>query len=77
MTTYDKVKAILIDMGCDEREITPQATFVYLGLDSLEMAQLVLELEESLKVEIPDDDLQKLLTVQDAADYADSHSRPN
>lgn len=73
MTTYDKVRDILIEMGCDKREIKPEASFVYLGLDSLEMAQLVLELEDSLAIEIPDDDLQKLLTVQNAVDYADSH----
>ena len=59
-------------MCVDGEDITPSASFVSLGLDSLEMAQLVIELEEAFPgVEIFDDDLRTLITVQDVANYAD------
>jgi acyl carrier protein len=69
--TFRKLREILIDLGVDAREIGPKASFVSLGLDSLEMQQLVLELEDAFKIEIPGDDLPQLITVQNAIDYAD------
>lgn len=73
MTTYEKIQAVLIEMGCESKEISPDASFVSLGLDSLDKVQLVIELEEALGVEILDDDLHQFVTVQNAVDYADSH----
>ncbi len=59
----------------DEKEVTLEASFIEdLGADSLDLVELIMSLEEefsnpSRKVEIPDDDAEKILTVQDAVDY--------
>lgn len=75
-TVFDRVKKIVIDqLDVDEKEVTPEASFVEdLGADSLDLVELIMSLEEefsnpSRKVEIPDDDAEKILTVQDAVDY--------
>jgi acyl carrier protein len=68
----EKVKRILIDeMGIDAAEVGPKSGFRDLGLDSMDMSQLLLELESAFGIEIPDDDLEGLFTVQDAANYAE------
>lgn len=53
--------------------VTPDCRLVSLVSDSLEMASLVLELEAATGKEIPDEDLQKLFTVQDVVNYAEAH----
>ncbi len=75
-TVFDRVKKIVIDqLDVDEKEVTPEASFVEdLGADSLDLVELIMSLEEefsnpSRKIEIPDDDAEKILTVQDAVDY--------
>jgi len=75
--TFDRVKRVLVEeMGCDAKEVTPDARLKRLGLDSMEMAQLVLELEDEFSLTIPDDDMQGLFTVEDVVRYADSHAVP-
>jgi len=71
MATVEKVKQIIIEqLGCDEAEVTPQAKFVDdLGCDSLDTVELVMAFEEAFDIEIPDDDAEKVVTVQDATDY--------
>ncbi len=75
-TIYDRVKKIIVEqLGVDEKEVVPTASFVDdLGADSLDLVELIMSLEEEFsnsakKIEIPDEDAEKLLTVQDAVDY--------
>ena len=73
----DKVKHIIVEqLGVDEGEVTPSASFVDdLGADSLDQVELVMALEEAFGVEIPDEDAEKIRTVQDAIDYIDKHAK--
>lgn len=75
-TIYDRLKKIIIDqLGVDESEVKPAAKFADdLGADSLDLVELIMAIEEqfstpALKVEIPDTEAEKILTVQDAIDY--------
>ncbi|MBI2849969.1 MAG: acyl carrier protein [Chloroflexi bacterium] len=75
-TVYDRVKKIVVEqLGVEESEVVPAASFVDdLGADSLDLVELIMSLEEefsnpSKKVEIPDEDAEKILVVQDAVDY--------
>ena len=69
-----RVKAIIVDkLGVDESEVTLEASFTNdLGADSLDTVELVMALEEHFETEIPDEDAQKILTVQDAINYVTS-----
>ncbi|PYV57548.1 MAG: acyl carrier protein [Acidobacteria bacterium] len=73
----EKVKQIISEqLGVDEGEVTPSASFVDdLGADSLDQVELVMALEEAFGVEIPDEDAEKIRTVQDAIDYIDKHAK--
>ena len=75
MSTFDKVKEVVIDkLGVDEAAITEEAHFVNdLGADSLDTVELIMEFEEEFGIEIPDDDAEKITTVQAAIDYLDSN----
>ena len=75
-TVLDRVKKIVVEqLGVDENEVVPTASFVDdLGADSLDLVELVMSLEEEFstpeqKVEIPDEDAEKIVTVQNAVDY--------
>lgn len=75
-TVLERVKKIVVEqLGVDESEAVATANFVDdLGADSLDLVELIMSLEEefsnpSRKIEIPDDDAEKILTVQDAVDY--------
>jgi len=71
----DQVKEIIKEqLGIEEDEIRPEAKFVEdLGADSLDTVELVMAMEEKFGIEIPDSDAEKILTVQDAIDYVESH----
>lgn len=62
-------------LGVEDKEVVPSASFVDdLGADSLDLVELIMSLEEefsnpSQKIEIPDEDAEKIVTVQDAIDY--------
>ena len=75
MSTFDKVKDIIIDkLGVEEEKISKEASFVDdLGADSLDTVELIMQLEEEFGVEIPDDDAEKITTVQAAIDYLESN----
>ena len=66
-----QVKAIVAEqLGVKEDEVTNQASFVDdLGADSLDTVELVMALEEEFETEIPDEDAEKIKTVQQAIDY--------
>ena len=75
-TIFERVKKIIVEqLGVDEDEVVPAANFVDdLGADSLDLVELIMSLEEefsdsSKKIEIPDDDAEKIITIQDAVDY--------
>ena len=75
-TIFERLKKIIVEqLGVDDAEVVPSANFVDdLGADSLDLVELIMSLEEefsnpSQKVEIPDEDAEKIVTVQDAIDY--------
>ena len=67
----ERVKAIIVDkLGVDESEVTNEASFTNdLGADSLDTVELIMELEKEFGLQIPDDQAEKISTVQDAIDY--------
>jgi acyl carrier protein len=73
----EKVKQIIVEqLGVDEGEVTPTASFVDdLGADSLDTVELVMALEEAFELDIPDEDAEKIQTVQQAIDYIQGHSK--
>ena len=73
----ERVKQIIVEqLGVDEAEVTPKASFVDdLGADSLDTVELVMAFEEAFDVEIPDEDAEKIRTVQDAVSYVDAHAK--
>ncbi|MDP3878907.1 MAG: acyl carrier protein [Dehalococcoidales bacterium] len=73
---FERVKKIIVDqLGVDEEEVVPTANYVDdLGADSLDLVELIMSLEEEFsnstqKIEIPDEDAEKIITVQDTVDY--------
>ncbi|MBN2243954.1 MAG: acyl carrier protein [Acidobacteria bacterium] len=72
----EKVKSIIVDqLGVNESEVTGSASFVDdLGADSLDTIELVMAFEEAFGIEIPDEDAEKIKTVQDAIDYVEARS---
>lgn len=76
VSNYDRLKKIVADqLGVEESEVTPQASFVDdLNADSLDLVELIMSLEEEFGMEIPDEDAEKIHTVQEAVDYVDEHS---
>ena len=71
MSIEDKVKKIIVEkLSVDLEEVVPEASFVDdLGADSLDLVELIMSMEEEFDTEIPDEDAEKLITVQDALDY--------
>ena len=72
-----RVKAIIVDkLGVDESEVTPTASFTNdLGADSLDTVELIMELEKEFGMSIPDDQAEKISTVQDAVDYITNNAK--
>ena len=72
----EQVKNIVAEqLGVKEEEVTNAASFVDdLGADSLDTVELVMALEEEFETEIPDEDAEKITTVQLAIDFIKSHS---
>ncbi len=75
-TIYERLKKIVVEqLGVEDEEVMSSASFADdLGADSLDLVELIMSLEEefgnsSQKVEIPDEDAEKMVTVQDAIDY--------
>src|SRR5271169_4997681 len=73
----EKLKQIVVEqLGVDEAEVTSSASFVDdLGADSLDQVELIMAFEEAFDMEIPDEDAEKIKTVQDAIDYIEKNSK--
>jgi acyl carrier protein len=73
----EKVKQIIVEqLGVDGAEVTASASFQDdLGADSLDIVELVMAFEEAFDVEIPDEDAEKIKTVQDAINYVNAHAK--
>lgn len=71
----ERVKKIVVEqLGVKEDEVANTASFVDdLGADSLDTVELVMALEEEFDTEIPDEDAEKITTVQEAIDYINAH----
>jgi len=69
----EKIKQIVAEqLGVDEAEVIPTASFVDdLGADSLDTVELVMAFEEAFEIEIPDEEAEKIRTVQDAVAYVE------
>lgn len=76
-TIYDRLKKLIVEqLGVDEDEVTPQASFVEdLNADSLDLVELIMSLEEEFGMEISDEDAEKIQKVQDAVDYIEEHQQ--
>jgi acyl carrier protein len=77
MSTIEaRVKKIVIEqLGVKDEEVTNDASFVDdLGADSLDTVELVMALEEEFETEIPDEDAEKITTIQQAIDYITMHN---
>ena len=75
-TVFERVKRIVVNqLGVEESDVKPESSFVDdLNADSLDLVELVMSLEEEFsneakRIEIPDEDAEKIKTVQDAIDY--------
>jgi acyl carrier protein len=73
----DRVKQLIVDqLGVEPADITAASSFVDdLGADSLDRVELVMALEETFGIEIPDEAAEKISTVQDAVDYIQKNAK--
>ena len=78
-TVFERIKKIVVEqLGVEEQDVVLKASFTDdLGADSLDLVELIMALEEEFsdkakKVEIPDEDAEKILTIQNALDYIQS-----
>ncbi|EPZ98912.1 acyl carrier protein [Glaesserella parasuis] len=71
MSIEERVKKIIVDqLGAKAEDVKPEASFIEdLGADSLDTVELVMALEEEFDIEIPDEEAEKITTVQSAIDY--------
>ncbi len=75
-TIFERIKPIVVEqLGVEEENVKPAASFVEdLGADSLDLVELIMSLEETFstpekKIEIPDEDAEKIVTIQNTIDY--------
>ena len=72
---FEKLKSIVINqLGVNEESVTMEATFVDdLAADSLDIVELVMNIEEEFDLEIPDTDAEKIVTIADVVKYIEEH----
>jgi len=73
---FERVKNLIVEeLAVDPDEVTIEASFIDdLGADSLDVVELVMALEEEFDIEIPDEDAEKIETVQDAINYLEENN---
>lgn len=73
---FERVKNLIVEeLAVDPDEVTIEASFIDdLGADSLDVVELVMALEEEFDIEIPDEDAEKIETVQDAINYLEANN---
>jgi acyl carrier protein len=71
MALEDRISELIVEqLGVTREEIVPEAAFIDdLGADSLDIVELVMAMEETFDIEIPDDDAEKIQTIGDAVSY--------
>jgi len=74
--TFEQLKKLIVELlEVSESEVVPKASFVDdFNADSLDFIELITAVEDTFKIEIPDEDAENLQTVQDAIDYIESKS---
>lgn len=72
---FQKLKTIVVDqLGVNEENVTMEATFVDdLAADSLDIVELIMNIEEEFDLEIPDNDTEKIVTIGDVVKYIEEH----
>ena len=72
-----KIKDIIEkELGVEREKLTPEASFIEdLGADSLDIVELVMQMEEEFEVEIPDEEAENIKTVQDAVNFITTHKK--
>lgn len=75
MSTFDKVKDIVVEqLSVEPDEVNIDSTFIDdLGADSLDIVELIMAFEEEFGIEIPDEEAEKIKTVQDVVSYIDQN----
>lgn len=75
-TVFERIKKVVVQqLSVEESLVTPEASFTAdLGADSLDTVELVMALEEEFGCEIPDEESEKIATVQDAVNYIEANS---
>lgn len=73
MAVEEKIREIIVEqLSVASGEVVPEASFIDdLGADSLDIVELVMAIEEEFGLEIPDDDAEKMQTIQDAISYVE------
>jgi len=73
---FEKIRAtIASQLSIDEEEIKMESSFMNnLGADSLDIVELIMALEEEYEIEIPDEDVEKMVTVGDVVEYIKAHT---
>ena len=76
-TVHERLTKIIVDqLGVDESEVVPSASFIDdLNADSLDLVELIMSLEEEFKLQISDEDAEKIKTVKDAVDYIEKNQK--
>jgi acyl carrier protein len=76
MAVEDKIREIIVDqLGVAVEEVVPEASFIDdLGADSLDIVELVMAIEEEFDLEIPDEDAERIQSVQDANNYIEERT---
>ena len=77
MNTFERVKKVLVEqLDVSEDEVTPPANIVDdLHADSLDVVEIIMGLEEEFDIEIPDEDAEKITTVQQIIDYVEDKAK--
>jgi acyl carrier protein len=72
----ERLKKIVAEqLGVEESKVVPEARFAEdLKADSLDLVEMIMSLEEEFNVDIPDEEAEKILSVQDAINYIDAHA---